>query len=328
MDINQRFIDLTTSANNKDAEAIITLYDLYTQNLDAQQTFDNNLIDFYKDYKGKPYSMQYYAYMKFMEWGVEKDIPGAIKLLKKSAELGCSEAYIVLIMMIDFGDYDGNKDELIELACNMNNPSGWLLKARATSTQTEKDTINYTKKAIKLGNSMAMFFLAEYYHNKDSYSQAIKYYKMAMEKDNYHAYFNYAVMAREGEGMKKDAKLAKIMFRKAAKFGSYMALNEIGNLYAYEGNMSQAEKYWRLAADKDVPFAWFNLGKLLYEENRVESITAYLHGARLGDESCIIALNRLGIDANIGDDDIEDAVKNRQKFHDVFKNFGAYDGEW
>ena len=59
-----------------------------------------------------------------------------------------------------------------------------------------------------------------------------------------------------------------------------------------------------------------------------KAILMFLKAARTGHFDSLMKLNKLGINPRTEDDEIDDVIDARTKFHNAFKNFGAYDGEW
>jgi len=115
----------------------------------------------------------------------------------------------------------------------------------------QPDTTNYFKVAKDLvlqgaeqGNSEALCDLGHMYENGNAgfeanMKQAVKYYKMAAEKNHPRGQYNLAVMLQQ------------------------------------EGNKASAFEYYRLAANAEYPCAQFNLACLYFKENDYKSAIHY-----------------------------------------------------
>ena len=331
MNKNTVFINLTNKANTLNQDAMNELHNEYSNETDLKQDFNVELIDFYKDNTNKPYSMYYYGKMHLFGLGVEKDIPNAIELLCKSREIGCSQSLIELACLNKFGLYDKESyNYLLQKACQLKNSNayyciGWDAKEK----NDVSSFLGNMEQARELENSNAIHQIGQYYHDIGEYSQAKKYYKEAISMDNQHSLLNFGVMYREGEGFKKNNKKAMELFEQASILGNIKAFVCLGGIYQEEGNDEKAKECYKKVIAEEDPLAYYNLGLIyLDEDKRKKAIQMFLNGARQGHFNSIMKLNQLGIDPNTEDDELDDVIETRTQFHNMFKNFGAYDGEW
>lgn len=331
MNTNIAFINLTNKANIGDNTAIMELHNEYSNETDLKQDFNEELINFYKDNKDKPYSMYYYGKMHLFGLGVEKDLPKAIELLCQSRDLGCSQALVELAFLNKLDLYDKETyDSLLQKGCEMENSNAfYCLGIDAKEKGDDKEFLKQMKESHVLRNSNATHQFGQYYHDIGNYNQAKSYYKIGIKMNNKHSIFNFGVMYREGEGFQKNNKKAIKLFEQAIALGSIEALVCIGRIYQEEGDDDKAKECYKKAIMEEDPLAYYNLGLIyLDEDKRKKAIQMFLNGARIGHFRSIMKLNQLGIDPRTEDDELDDVIEARTMFHNAFKNFGAYDGEW
>jgi len=331
MSKNQVFINLTNKANTLNQDAMNELHNEYLNETDLRQDFNTELINFYKDNTNKPYSLYYYGKIHLFGLGVEKDIKKAIELLCQSRDLGCSQALIELAYLNRVGLYNQETyDSLLQKACQMKNSNAFYCLGWDAKEQGDTDTfLKNMEIARELKNSNAIHQIGQYYHDNSKYNLAKNYYREAISMDNAHSYLNFGVMYREGEEFKKNNEKAMKLFEKAGVLGNIKAFVCLGSIYQDEGDDEKAKECYKKAIQEDDPLAYYNLGLIYLEEDkRKKAIQMFLNGARQGHFNSIIKLNKLGIDPETNDDELDDVIEARNQFHNMFKNFGAYDGEW
>jgi len=330
MNWNNTFVELTNKANEGDLEAQTKLHDLYCDNRDEKQEFNQELVEFYKKgaNENKPYSLYYYSVMHFAGYGMDKDEDKAIELLKKSMEYNCSEAYYMaavthLAGVCHFSTYK----DLLDQAMDMNNANAYIESARDYDSQNnDKMAIKHYKKAIELGSKYAIYKLGEFYHDREKYVLAKKYYKEAIKHEVHHAYFNLAVMYHLGEGyrVQRNDKWALELFHKAVELGNTRAMVNIAQYHEYNGNEDDAIKYYQMAIDegKD-PAAYRGLGKIYLKDKEIKkAIKLIVEGAREGDPECEMIARNFGI---LNLDWNDEQIDRIAALCDTLKHFGAAD---
>lgn len=130
-------------------------------------------------------------------FGIKADVEQAAEWFKKSAELGYVDA------MVELGEY-----------------------YQAILVDFEKSKMWYLK-AAELGNAKAQDALGVLCANDNDYKEAVKWYKRAMEQDDYWAYWNYAHCLWNGNGVQENKKKAMEMMQKAISLGHPNAEDEL-----------------------------------------------------------------------------------------------------
>lgn len=158
--------------------------------------------------------------------GVEKNIPKAIELYKKSAESGLSIAMCNLgniqgVLNIDNGFYDRNS------------------------------SINWYKKAIEFGNVDAIALLGKYYaygHLLDGKKEAYKLYLKAASLGSSIAYDELGKVYEDafGYGVNTDRNKSIEYYKKSIELGRANAAYHLGKLYYNICNYKEAIKYFQL----------------------------------------------------------------------------------
>jgi hypothetical protein len=126
-----------------------------------------------------------------------------------------------------------------------------------------QEAVKYYKMAIEKGHHIAMYNLGHMYQNsigtEKNYLEAIKYYKMAIEKGNYTAMNSLGNMYYYGLGIERNYQEAVNYYKMAIEKGSDIAMYSLGYLYqngfGIEGNYHEAVKYYKMAITKGVSYA-------------------------------------------------------------------------
>ncbi|AYV77865.1 MAG: tetratricopeptide repeat protein [Edafosvirus sp.] len=322
MDWNKYITGFVDKANNGDVESMNKLHVLYYYETHLLQNFNDKLIEFYQSGADKPYSSYQLA---LFELNGLNDKPinfeKGIELLKKSMELGCSQAFVYMAMlkankMTDYGNYN----ELLETGMKMKNSNAFLLMAEDTTSKKKK--VEYYKRAIDLGHTGTYYYLGQFYHDNDELKLAKKYYLLGTKANDKHCYFNLGVMMREGEFFEKDTDKAIKLFQDSFELGNVKAATCIGSIYQDEDDMENAEKYYKLAIDKDEMVACHNLGNIYNDDKKYkEAIKLYIKGALLGHLECMKKLSLFGVNVTSSEEDIDKVIAMRE----LFKGFGCMD---
>ena len=327
---NKIFIDLTNKANNGDKNAINELHNHYMNEKDGLLVYDDELIEFYKKgaKENKPYSLFHLGIMYCTGNGVEEDINKMVELFDASIKLGCSQAYVYMSIVLTKYDikYDKDPMELLETSIKMNNSNGYVHKAIYVLEINPKESIKLFKKAIKLGNTYATYKLGVTYHDNKQYKKAIKFYKLAMDKNIHHAYFNLATMYLYGEYVKKDESKALELFTTAHNLGNDCAIISIGKIHQDSGDIDKAKECYQMSIDSDGDgIAHYNMAMIYKDENdHKNAIKHFIESAKTGHpvSSRILVYDYNVMNNNMTDEAIDDLLE----WHNKMKYFGAYDG--
>jgi len=174
LSINQKFIELTTKADQGNKKAIEELNRCYNDKLDRKQDFnDEKLITFYQK-KGGPYSINYLGVMYKKELGMEQSYDKTIELFEEGIKLN-------------------NSNAMVNLAILYTNGSG--------VEQSYTKAIELYEHAITLNNSNAMNNLALLYLDglgvEQLYTKAIELFEQAIALDNGDAMYNLELLLKE-----------------------------------------------------------------------------------------------------------------------------------
>ena len=149
--------------------------------------------------------------------------------------------------------------------------------------------IKYYQMALELGNTDAMCNLACYYDKEKDYDQAIQYYQMASELDNTNAMCNLARYYNEKENYVQ----AIQYYQMAIKLGNSTAMNNLAYHYEKkEKDYPQAIEYYQMAIKLGNSTAMCNLALHYYEKEKdyTQAIQYYRMAANLGNST---AMNNL-----------------------------------
>lgn len=119
-----------------------------------------------------------------------------------------------------------------------------------------------------------------------NYGDAGRYYLKAAEAGHVVSMTRYALLAKDGIGMRKDEALAAQWFRKAAEGGQDAAMTNLGSLYetgrGVKRDYAEAARWYRAAVDKGQVSAIHRLA-LMYETGR---------GVKKDDQEAVKLLRR------------------------------------
>ncbi len=149
----------------------------------------------------------------------------------------------------------------------------------AVTQRKPEDAIAIYKKGLEYNQNAALYFnLAGVYDNQNEYTEAIKYYQMALEKDpNFIYAHNNLGLAYE---ILNDTEKAESAYRQALKIKSdytFARLN-LGNLLAQKDEFKAAKREYNkvLKASPDNAWAHLYLGNVYYQEgNSHQALKAY-----------------------------------------------------
>ena len=154
----------------------------------------------------------------------------------------------------DFGDIEG----IINLATMYNRGQG--------VTEDKRKALELYKKAAELGNDTAMQKLGDIYGFADppNSKEAMKWYQKAIDSNNTEAMISIAMMYEFGYGVPEDINIAIGWLKRAIESDNTFAMYILGDIYRKNGNLVEAIKLYKQAADKKNGYAMNAIG-LLYK---------------------------------------------------------------
>lgn len=158
-------------------------------------------------------------------------------------------------------------------------------------TKDATQSIYWLSKSAEQGNLNAVAMLGRVYMENGDAATAVKYYRMAAEKNHEAACENLALAYGMGDGVPEDQLEAHRWFLKAAELGSAYSQYIVGKHYFdgvyVEENSEEAFKWFFRSAEQGQPNAQFEIGQL-YEYGGKDLKTArewYAKAAAQGHEA-------------------------------------------
>ena len=146
---------------------------------------------------------------------------------------------------------------------------GTIDRVQTIYSEAEK----YYLLAIEKGQVGALFNLGNLYVNKGNYSEAEKYYLLAIEKGHIGAMYNMGLLYANQNNIEG----AEKYYLMAIQMGDVDAMYNLALLYFNERRFLEAEKYYLLAIEKGHFSAMYNLGNLYTaQRNFVEAEKCFL----------------------------------------------------
>ena len=126
---------------------------------------------------------------------------------------------------------------------------------------------SWIEKAALQGEDKAMYSLGLIYlYNKKNLPEAVKWLKMGSDAGNADCMLEYAVLLRDGKGVKKDTKAAFSYFLKAAELGKPQAMKFV------------AAGYWLgegVKKDKEESLKWHRRAAENGDQQSMEFLNSY-----------------------------------------------------
>lgn len=123
---------------------------------------------------------------------------------------------------------------------------------------------------VRAMNNVGLLW-AKGYNGKQSYSEALNWWKEAAKRGYTVAMNNIGLMYANGHGVEQDFKEAFKWWHQAAFLGNAWAMNNVGDLYengfGVERNLTMAMTWYQSAAEQGERMAMYNIG-LLYEAGK------------------------------------------------------------
>ena len=159
-----------------------------------------------------------------------------------------------------------------------------------------------------------------------SVEEAIERLKKRMEVDDAEAFALMGSLHDEGEyGMPQDSAKAIDFWRKAGKFGSAIAYNNIGHSYdngwGVEMDKKMATHYYELAAMEGIVSARHNLGLDEYNTgNHDRALNHFMIAVRAGDTHSVKVIQQLYMNGYVTKDHYANALRSHQAYVNEIKS--------
>ena len=131
------------------------------------------------------------------------------------------------------------------------------------------ETFERHRRYAKQGNADEQFSVGYHYENEEDYAKAAKWYTLAAEQENIHAYYKLGIFYENGYGVPQDYTKAAEWYRKAAEQGHVSAQYELGQCYYYGDGVTEnpikAAEWYRKAAEQGDSDAQCSLGCCYYD---------------------------------------------------------------
>ena len=143
--------------------------------------------------------------------------------------------------------------------------------------------------------------------NNNNYEENLKLYQEAAEQGSFIAQNNLGVYYRDGLGAAKDLNEAERYFKLSAEKNYAPAQYNLGLLYYNENNLDEAAKYFKLAADNGDSRAMVYLGFMAYNaKNYRDAAVLYRRAAEDNNPEgfnnlAALYLNGQGVDKNLNE---------------------------
>lgn len=168
--------------------------------------------------------------------------------------------------------------------------------------KNEDNATFWREESAKLGYWRSLNTLGVKYNNNEEYDTAYTYYSQAADIGYEASIYNLGVLYANGTGVSKDGEKAMELYKKAANKGYTSAQLWVGVAYDFKcdefgvvQDLNEAEKWYRLAAEKDNASACWNLALIIhsksYYDNQDAEVLQLLTKASLnGNENATIEM--------------------------------------
>jgi TPR repeat protein len=154
---------------------------------------------------------------------------------------------------------------------------------------------------VRAMNNVGLLW-AKGYNGKQSYTEALNWWKEAAKRGYTVAMNNIGLMYAKGHGVEQDFKEAFAWWHQAAFLGNAWAMNNVGDLYenghGVEQNLTMAMTWYQSAAEQGERMAMYNIGAL-YEAGKgvdrdlAAAMTWFRKAADKGDASAMHSIGAM-----------------------------------
>jgi len=167
---------------------------------------------------------------------------------------------------------------------------------------------------VRAMNNVGLLW-AKGYNGKQSYIEALNWWKEAAKRGYTVAMNNIGLMYADGHGVEQDFKEAFKWWHQAAFLGNAWAMNNVGDLYenglGVEQNLTMAMTWYQSAAEQGERMAMYNIG-LLYEAGKgvdrddTAALNWFRKAADKGDASAMHSIGAMYAEGRgVGADPVE-----------------------
>ena len=167
---------------------------------------------------------------------------------------------------------------------------------------------------VRAMNNVGLLW-AKGYNGKQSYIEALNWWKEAAKRGYTVAMNNIGLMYAKGHGVEQDFKEAFAWWHQAAFLGNAWAMNNVGDLYenghGVEQNLTMAMTWYQSAAEQGERMAMYNIGAL-YEAGKgvdrdyAAALTWFRKAAEKGDASAMHSIGAMYAEGRgVGADPVE-----------------------
>ena len=208
--------------------------------------------------------------------GVGKDLSESVKWFRKAAEQGNVDAQFWLA--VSYADGEGVNQDYVEAVkwyrkaaeqdhyTAQNNLGLIYQKGRPGVSKNLTEAIKWYQKAAGKGNRISDYNLGTAYDEINNPQEAIKWIRMAADRDLPEACCKLGIYYAEGKAVSQNYTEAMKWFRKAAEQGNAVAQTWIGSFYedgtGVSRDKNEAAKWFRMAANQGNEYAKEALNRL------------------------------------------------------------------
>jgi TPR repeat protein len=157
---------------------------------------------------------------------------------------------------------------------------------------------------VRAMNNIALLW-AKGYDGKQSYEEALKWWKEAAKRGYTVAMNNIGLLYANGDGVQQDYEQAFKWWHQSAFLGNAWAMNSVGDLYengmGVPRNLLMAMTWYQSAASQGEPMAMYNVGKLVESgagvtQDDAEALSWFRRSAEKGYASAMHSIGKMYIE--------------------------------
>ncbi|KAH0792540.1 chitin synthase regulatory factor chr2 [Histomonas meleagridis] len=125
-------------------------------------------------------------------------------------------------------------------------------------------SLKYFNNSLIQGYIHSGYAMGKIYYEQLNYNEAIKYFKLSADKGDSKSQLFYGKLLYEGDKLPKDKNDALYYLKLSERNGNENASLILGKIYENDNNMKEAFNIYKSLADKDIPEACYEAGKILF----------------------------------------------------------------
>lgn len=194
--------------------------------------------------------------------GVKKDCQKAAVFLKYAADAGNVDACFLCSKLLSEGN-GVKKDAKKAMYYFRKAAEGGHDEALFRAGILFSDGEEFLMKSEVKGDTRAMLELGSLCEQRNEYEKAIEHYKKGVEKNDSDCICSLGVLYENGRGTQQDEQEAMNLYRRAALDGSSLGQYNYAVLLQKKGDLEQATKFYKMAADRGDPDAQLSYANLM-----------------------------------------------------------------